>query len=340
MHWEAVRSWRDHLLADLASAPCEPLSPAGARHALQAALDALSDEALATAAATEGTPWSSAAFVAARTVSTAPIEWCALLLGRGTPVLLKAPREAPGLAPWLAHHAEQVGLPLRWTTSREAVAGAELVLAMGSDETIAGIDQATAPGTCVLGFGHRFSLAWWGREAPTRETAEALADDLALHDTRGCMSPAVIFTDAPPDIVLPALSAAMEAAQQTLPRGACSDQEHADLRSRGALARVLGRAAEAKGWAVHLLPLAHARPVALPRCAQVVVVRDLYEALAWTRAWRTQLSTVGTTDANTAAEWREIGASMVCSTGQMQRPPLIRTHDGVDLVRATLRQVG
>ena len=47
-------------------------------------------------------------FVAARTVQTAPLEWCAVLLGRGTHVCLKVANDRPGLGPWLTHHARRI----------------------------------------------------------------------------------------------------------------------------------------------------------------------------------------------------------------------------------------
>jgi hypothetical protein len=337
MSWDAVRAWRDRLTHDVAHAPPGALSPEGAQRAVRAALASLTDEALTTAATTPGDPWQRACFVAARTVCTAPIEWCALLLGRGSEVLLKAPADDPGLAPWLVEHAQAVGLPLRWTTERSATQGHDVVLVMGSDATVASV-RAELPASCgFFGFGARFSLGWWGRLAAPTATAAAFAHDLALHDTRGCMSPSIVFTDANLDLVVSALASALQALQVACPRGACSDIEHAEIRARGALARVLGRCVEGEGWAVHALPITHARPAALPRCAQVVEVRDINEALHWARAWSLQLSTVATTDEQTAPLWSQLGASRVCPPGQMQSPPLLRAHDGVHLLHATAR---
>ena len=47
------------------------------------------------------------------------------------------------------------------------------------------------------------------------------------------------------------------------------------------------------------------------------------------------LSTVGTDDPRSTSAWFAAGATRVCRIGRMQRPPLIRPHDGEDWIRAT-----
>ena len=71
---------------------------------------------------------------------------------------------------------------------------------------------------------------------------------------------------------------------------------------------------------------------ALPRTIAVVQLPDRSAALELLRPWARWLSTVGTDEPGT--DW--LGAR-VCALGQMQRPPVDRLHDGVDLLRATLR---
>jgi hypothetical protein len=337
MRWNDVKRWRDALRSDVASAPSVNLSTVGLVGAIEACLSALDDEALDCAAATGGTPWDSAAFVAARTVTTAPVEWCAVLLGRGTSVVLKTPAGEPGLAPWLCAHAARLGLPLSWTSDRQAIQRAEVVYVMGADATVQEVQGSVPATTTVVGFGHRFSVVWWARDAPVQATAEAVAMDLALHDTRGCMSPAVVLTEAALDVVVPAMARAMARAEAVLPRGPCSDAELAQMRSRGALAQVLGKKVAGDAWSVWTLPGSHAQPTVLPRCAQVVAVPDLEAAVAWTRPWKAHLSTVGTTSMREAGRWAQAGAGRVCRVGEMQRPPLDRPHDGVDLLTATCR---
>jgi hypothetical protein len=59
------------------------------------------------------------------------------------------------------------------------------------------------------------------------------------------------------------------------------------------------------------------------------------EACAHIAPYARWLSTVGTDDAQSAKAWRALGASRVCAPGEMQHPPLCRTHDGVDWLRET-----
>jgi hypothetical protein len=329
MSWDAVRAWRDRLRAD--TPPTTRLSPAGARHILTLALDALTDDALDAAAAIPGAPILDAAFVAARTVHTAPLPWLAVLLGRGGRVLLKAPRGEPGFAPWYTDHATRVGLPLRWSEDRDEAVHAELVIAMGADATVASIRDAARPGATVLTFGHRFSAAWLA----AGDDPSAVARDLAAHDTRGCFSPAIVFT---PDAgTIPALCDAMASAEARWPRGELADAEHAALRARRARARVAGAAWEGPGWSVHQLPIAGALPAALPRSAQVVVVDDPRAAWQALAPWQAKLSTWGANDPSTAPPWPGV---QTAALGQMQAPPLLRPHDGVDWLRATLKHPG
>src|SRR5690606_15815894 len=117
--------------------------------------------------------------------------------------------------------------------------------------------------------------------------------------------------------------AAMEDAERRWPRGQIDPAEGAAIRTRRALARVVGRVIEGDGWAVHGVPAAHLEPVALPRVVQVVRVVDLDEAIEVAARWR-GLSTVGTDHPASEGVWAALGASRVCPSGQMQRPPLRR----------------
>ena len=150
MSVQAVRRWREALEGHPPVAPDVPLSPAGLALVLGDALAALHDDALHAAVAGAGRPYDRALVIGARTVPTASIEWVALLLAHGTQVTLKTPHGAPGLGPWLAHHAAAHRLPLTHTDDHGAVADAELVVAMGQDASIAAIRQAAAPGGKVV----------------------------------------------------------------------------------------------------------------------------------------------------------------------------------------------
>lgn len=348
MSWERVRAWRDRLARHW-RADEVGLSEAGARAALEAATDALSDEALAQAAAIEGTPARSAAIVCASTVSTAPIEWCAVLLGRGTEVTLKVPSERPRAACGLVEAAARSGLPLCLSAAREAVLGKELVVVMGSDATVEAVRAVVGPETRLLGFGHRFSMAWvgGGHPAPDPLVPDGFDDpwgrvaaDAALHDGRGCLSPVVVCTSLPGREAIEGLCEAMERAERRWPAAPPSDAEAAAIRARGALAQVTGRAVQGEGWAVHALPPSLARPTAMPRALALIRVpspADAVDALAPFHRW---WSTAGVATEEEALAFASVDGVRTCPLGRMQRPPLDRLHDGVDWLRETFAVPG
>jgi hypothetical protein len=132
----------------------------------------------------------------------------------------------------------------------------------------------------------------------------------------------------------------MNRAEATWPRGRLHPQEAARLRTRRALARVVGTVDEGPGWSVHSLPLERAEPSALPRSLLLVHAPDVTQAAAHAARWGRALSTVGTDQADSAGTWLEAGATRVDPTGRMQRPDLDRIHDGVRWVLQAARPVG
>ncbi len=321
MSWSAVHRWLERLRAIDPAQLDSGLSAEGARAAWAASLDALTD--LDRVAALGGRPYRTASFIAASTVFTAPIEWLAVLLGRGSHVMLKAPSARPGAAPMLAQTAAAEGLPLQLVSARDPALLADLIVAMGSDASMSAIRAAAPPAAKLLLHGHRFSVAW-----VAGSDWDGVARDIALHDSRGCLSPSVVFTPQPLERAVAGLAAAMGRAQAELPVGQVGDGEGARIRSRGALARVTGVEASGPGFSVHGLPAHLWRPTALPRSAAIVSVAGPDEAAAVLAPWLRWLSTIGTDEPGTAAV---IGPeARVVALGHMQAPPLLRQHDGRD----------
>lgn len=312
MSWAEVDRWRAAVRAlsprDL---DVPDLSGPVARFALDAALDALDD----VPRHLDRRAPAHTAVVCASTVFTAPLEWAAVLLARGGAVTLKSPR---GLERWFDAVADATRLPLAATTDRAVLRRADRVVAMGSDATLAALRAELAPGV-LLGFGHRFSVAWWTDPAQ----ADALALDLALFDGRGCMSPVAVFSPIPDAGVR--LAAALDRVEARLPRGAVRPAEAARIRERVALARVLGAARIGSASAVLELPIDRFEPTGLPRVVPVHAC-DRAGFVSAIRHVAHELSTIGT-DETVGLGVRE------SPLGWMQRPPLDRLHDGVDWLR-------
>jgi hypothetical protein len=251
-----------------------------------------------------------------------------VLLARGTRVRLKAPSDAANTALKLADVAHAVGLPLTVDTARGAL-DADLVVAMGSDETITEIGASLSGDSRFLGFGHRWSAAVIRLDDP--EVWAGVALDAALHDGRGCMSPVVVLTTLPFEAASRRLASALEAVQRRLPLGEIDPSEAANIRARRALARATGGVVEGEGWSIHGIPPDLFKPMALPRSVALVTVR---EAQVSALLADPRVSTVGV-DASAVLN---VPGARICAPGWMQRPPLIRLHDGVDWIRATARR--
>ncbi|TNE85945.1 MAG: hypothetical protein EP330_23705 [Deltaproteobacteria bacterium] len=241
--------------------------------------------------------------------------------------------------------ARTAGLPLTASPDRRAVEHSQLVVAMGADHTMAQLRASLTPHQTFDAHGHRFSVAWVTGEASVdpvvpegfRDPWGAVAADLALHDGRGCLSPVAVFTPLPLEEAAEALADAMVRAEARWPLGEVGAGEWAQARSRGALATVTGFCVPAGRGAVHALPLRLFEPSVLPRHPALFHVPDAEALMEVLRPWAPWLSTVGTESTGAASAVRALGAVRVCGLGRMQRPNLVRLHDGRDWVGATVR---
>lgn len=338
MSYERVAAWLEALRRHEDYSEGYALSSRGVQAAMSASLNACDEETLAYVKGLGGATYPRVTLALASTVATAAVEWCAVLLARGSALTLKVSATDHGVCPLLVHYAAQHGLPLTMTTDRAALQEADLVIAMGSDETIETIRTRLENQTTFLGFGHRFSAAWVPQEVATdRNTWMQLALDLALHDSRGCMSPLAIFTDADQNQVLPLARQAMREAEAAIPRGHLAPIEGAQIRGRGSLAQATGALAGAENWSVHILPVGFFEPLVLPRSMGIYTCTDRGEALSALQPYSEWLSIVGIPNTSSPEPWLELGAERTCRLGEMQSPPLIRVHNGIDWLRATLK---
>lgn len=317
------------------------LSDAGARAAWSQAIDGLTEPFLAFRPA--GPPPRRVLIVASANVFTAPLPWLAWLSVQGVPVRLKPARGQLVGAEAIA--AVLPGVEVRsWRggdvdAEAEAVSDVDAMLVYGRAETLAAVRARLPAGVPMLGFGPRFGLAV-GDVAPA-----AIAEDLAMYDSRGCMSPAAVLLgrSAPP--TLDDYAAAMAEAESRWPRGQLDPDEGPALRARISLARALGGGVRTgPGWAVVELPLDRLSPVALPRClvlhrcpdraVRTSLIRGLIAPVGDTLA--PSLGTLATHDPTLVTELglpADTHQLRLTVPGQMQRPVASAWHDGYDVVR-------
>jgi hypothetical protein len=336
MRWEQVDSWLNTLRRHDDFSADYQLSKRGVQAAMSASLESCQTHYLDEIAAIKGTPYKHVVIVLAATVATAAIEWCAVLLGRGSKVTLKISSRNPGISNLLYETAKLHDLPLHITSETDCLQQGDLVIAMGQDQTIRQIQTLLVPGTRFLGFGHRFSVVWVSAEdATTPTTWTRIALDLALHDSRGCMSPIAVLTDADVSEYWPLACQAMREAEAAIPRGTVSPIEGAQIRSRFALAKVTGTAIQGEQWSVHEIPVDLFEPMSLPRSMAVYSCENTDVAIRFLKPYRRWLSVVGLSENSEPQIWTEFGAERVCQIGEMQQPPLARLHNGVDWIRET-----
>ncbi|MGH7966130.1 MAG: acyl-CoA reductase [Candidatus Binatia bacterium] len=238
-----------------------------------------------------------------------------------------------------------------------AFARAEVVLASGSDESLAAI-RSRVRGR-FLGYGHKVSFSVIGKEVLTdaNDLAQRAAYDVVLFDQRGCLSPQVIYVEEggamTPQEFAALLARALEQWQNVLPRGQVTLVESAAIRrvrdeaEWQALAGkqvMLHTSAVGNTWNV----IYEADPTfvlsPLYRTIRVKPLATLAQLTTLLTPWRAHLeaAAVGVAQARLAelaGLLGQAGVSRICPLGTMQTPPLSWWHGGrpriADLVRWT-----
>ena len=228
-------------------------------------------------------------------------------------------------------------------------AGADCVLATGSDETLAAIRQRVPARARFIGRGSMVSFGYVTREAFERQPHAVVAHaaaDVAAWNQRGCLSPHVLYVQdeggGGAEKFADLLAAKLEALETTHPRGALAAQEAAAIATRRAFYEVraahsldtkMWASRESTAWTVILENEPHFQLSCQNRFIYVKPVPDLTAALKGAETVREHVSTVGLAcaPAQTAELARHLarwGAKRICPLGWMQQPPLGWRHDG------------
>ncbi|NUN93975.1 MAG: hypothetical protein HUU04_09375, partial [Verrucomicrobiae bacterium] len=184
----------------------------------------------------------------------------AVWLAGKVPVFRPSRRE-PTFARLLAASAKAVGgrdLPsrvLRPGASLRQERKPDAVVAYGGDVTLQTLRRSLGHRTPLIAFGPQAGAAWVSQRILTpvraRETARRLAREIALYDTRGCLSPSCVFVDlggaVSPSRFAARLGVELDLLDRTLPAGAADalDRESFDqqwrFRASAGRARWFGR---------------------------------------------------------------------------------------------------
>jgi hypothetical protein len=295
----------------------------------------------------------------------------ALLVKSAT--LVKASSSAPLLptlfARSLARIAPDLGACLAvvtWpggNTALEEIAfsRADVVLASGSDDSLAAIRQRVRGG--FIGYGHKISFGLVTKEVLSDTTAAAAlarqaAYDVALFDQQGCLSPQLVYVEeggvVPPQTFALLLAQALELWESSLPRGPTAVQEsltvrrvrdEAEWQALAGKPVVLHASAAGTAWSV----IYDADPTFVPsplyRTVRVKPLPSLEQLDALLIPWRPYLEAGGLAVSpdrllGVAELLSRNGVSRICPLGTMQTPPLNWRHGGRPRLADLVRWVG
>jgi len=227
---------------------------------------------------------------------------------------------------------------------RVLAADADRVEISGGDATVAML-AARYPAGSVVERGSRLSVALVGAGVSPERWAGALAEDMVLHEGLGCLSPHTIIVEGDDHAraVAHALAGELDRTELRWPRRARSVELEASRRAfigaaeMSSLARsdeMLLRGSD-DAWCVHVCQ--GARPATGPglRCITIVPADDREGALRLLQRTDVALAGVGLALDDPAHardelvdRLRELGATLVCAAGEMQRPPIAWQQDG------------
>jgi Acyl-CoA reductase (LuxC) len=269
-----------------------------------------------------------------------------LLVGAHNVVKLPGPREDDATRREITAFVRGLPMQLRKLVrlqsgrDEKTMQRADIVIAFGSDATMATLRAQLRPDQKFIAHGHAVSLLWIDRpEHLTATELRACATDVLTYDQLGCLSPQAIYLSPGHDVE--ALGRKLAHALETQwHRLNAKPSRPLGVRARIAEARDVAWALGHRMW---LPPSGHlgwtlmhdpdpafaASPLHGVIPIRVSAAADLEKNLS---AVRGRISTVGIAGVASSSPWRgpflKLGVSRFCRAGRMQFPPLSWHHDG------------
>lgn len=300
--------------------------------------------------------------IMAATVPTAIIEAFVLSLAAGVPVLVRASREEPITARFFVHALRHFAPELSpyvaavtWDHNDTRFADAiqevsPVVVVHGSDASVRAVRHALNEHVVVHGHGHRISFGVIAPdEALTQGRIEELAHDIALDaalfEGGGCMSPQTLFVLPPPaqprlhSLLAEAIAQrAFPTLHEHLPMATPPVDVAADHMQQRGVATFVGECHEGPAGTVLLWHEPTLRSSHGYRHLHLARIRSLDDVLDALRPYQHQLSTAALFASDRARRsfaplLAHAGVRRICPFGRMQRPVLLRAHDGLPRLR-------
>jgi len=298
------------------------LSPAGVDFALQRCLEIAPSEP-EISALIRSTPTAQVAHVLlSANVFVAAHRAIAIGLAASAEVRVRASRREPEMAELLL-----AGAPGAFRLVRELSPSAgDRLWAYGSDETMADVATTLPSGVALHAHGSGFGVAildGMPDESDLGTLLGGLAEDVALFDQRGCLSPRVLLVNAEPAAVSAlarALARELEQLARRVPRGQLTTQELSEQAKYRDTAIFMGEVFEAGPGFVSLGEQGRWLLPPTGRNMHVVATPDPLAMLAPYRPLLTSCAFAGE-PAQRQALSRALPGARVCRFGEMQRPP-------------------
>lgn len=290
-------------------------------------------------------------------VPTTAIEAMVLSLAAGVPALIRTSSRERSTArfflaalreraPELARHLAVVS----WNAEdpsfmRELDRRSPLIVVHGSDDTINRFRHHTTEPTRLLSFGHRVSFGLI--EADERlpgstitQLAERFALDASLFEGGGCMSPQTLFViphpsqpDLPRRLARALAEEGFPAVAERYPRPQTPTEIAAAQMQQVGVAAFVGKAFETPSGNALCWSETQLRSSPGYRHVHVVGAASLEDVIAALQPYRAHLSTAGlhvpeSRMSDVSRQLAHAGVRRLCPPGRMQRPVLLRAHDG------------
>lgn len=278
-----------------------------------------------------------------------------------SPALLRISRYEPLLGPAFARTLYQVSPELGsciavlwWPAHRQdllqkALQECDGAVLSGGREALHSALSLVPPHVKVVCHPYRLSVALIGKEAVSPPLAKRLSEDVLLFDQRGCLSPGIVWIEEGGELSSRDFASLVANFLNQKGRGLGSVRsvgESAQIWSLRSLYRMAGALVIAPSESTHWTIVVDEKPEMPegipPGFLFIKPVSHLGEALEQLRPKGSFLQAVGLEVAQErkvelVEKLGELGASRICSVGEMQKPPVGWRQDGrfhlLDLLR-------
>jgi len=250
----------------------------------------------------------------------------AIALAASAEVRVRASRREPEMAELLL-----AGAPGSFQLVKELSPRAgDRLWAYGSDETMQEVATTLPPGVALHAHGSGFGVAVLDGTQQDSELSPllgALAEDIALFDQRGCLSPRLLLVNAEPPRaegltreLASELAHQLAQLEQRVPRGQLTAQEASEIAKYRDLAHYTGEVFEAGSG---LVSIGQGGQWLLPPSGRNMHLLATADALATLAPYRHFLTSCAFSRAPALGQAlrRALPGVRVCDFGEMQRPP-------------------